>query len=158
MEGKTTNGHQSTSARLATASPATGAHLPTSKSGDAKPKAHRPIISPTRAKVLIVHRTPLMRFALSALIGKSVRFIVCGETDSAPDAREIFDRNRPHLIVLGLTHMFLRYARNAASLHRASRDLRFSGSLSPRKFVPFGRDRPLMRRVLGANVAPHRIG
>jgi len=36
-----------------------------------------------------------------------------------------------------------RYARNAASLHRASRDLRFSGSLSPRKFVPFGRDRPL---------------
>ena len=103
MEGKTTNGHQSTSARLATASPATGAHLPTSKSGDAKPKAHRPIISPTRAKVLIVHRTPLMRFALSALIGKSVRFIVCGETDSAPDAREMFDRNRPHLIVLGLT-------------------------------------------------------
>jgi len=44
-----------------------------------------------------------MRFALSRLLEASARFVVCAQTDSAPEARELFGRHRPQLIVLGLT-------------------------------------------------------
>src|SRR5712691_10345393 len=61
------------------------------------------MISPMNRKVLIVHRLALIRFALSTLIGASTRFVVCAQTDSVTEARELFDRHRPQLVVLGLT-------------------------------------------------------
>lgn len=57
---------------------------------------------PTRAKVLVVHRTGFVRFGVLSLIGKSMQFVVCGETDEAPLARELFLLHKPHLVVVGL--------------------------------------------------------
>jgi DNA-binding NarL/FixJ family response regulator len=37
-----------------------------------------------------------------SLIGKSLQFAVCGETDEAPLARELFLRHQPDLVVVGL--------------------------------------------------------
>src|SRR4029453_9737925 len=37
-----------------------------------------------------------------SLIGKKHEFAVCGETDEAPRARELFLRHKPHLVVVGL--------------------------------------------------------
>jgi len=56
----------------------------------------------TKAKVLVVHRTGFVRAGVLSLIAKSVEFVVCGETDEAPLARELFLRYKPHLVVVGL--------------------------------------------------------
>jgi DNA-binding NarL/FixJ family response regulator len=56
----------------------------------------------TKAKVLVVHRAGFVRFGVLSLITKSMRFVVCGETDEAPLARELFLRHKPHLVVVGL--------------------------------------------------------
>ena len=56
----------------------------------------------TKAKVLIVHRTGFVRAGVLSLIEKSRQFVVCGETDEAPLARELFLRHKPHLVVVGL--------------------------------------------------------
>ena len=58
--------------------------------------------SPTKAKVLIVHRIGFVRAGVISLIGESMQFVVCGETDGAPLARELFLRHKPHLVVIGL--------------------------------------------------------
>jgi len=68
-----------------------------------KPERHRPKESLTKAKVLIVHSMPLIRFGLIQLIGARPQFAVCAETDDAPAAREFFVRYRPEIVVLGLT-------------------------------------------------------
>lgn len=57
----------------------------------------------TKAKVLIAHRIPLIRFGLARLIGSSRGFEVCAETDDAPTARELFVQHQPKVTVLGLT-------------------------------------------------------
>ena len=57
---------------------------------------------PTKAKVLIVHRIGFVRAGVLSLIEKTVQFVVCGETDEAPLARELFLRHKPHLVVVGL--------------------------------------------------------
>jgi DNA-binding NarL/FixJ family response regulator len=57
----------------------------------------------TRARVLIVHHTPLVRSGLVALIEAAGRFAVCGETDDVPTGREMFVKNQPRVVVLGLT-------------------------------------------------------
>jgi DNA-binding NarL/FixJ family response regulator len=57
---------------------------------------------PTKAKVLVVHRTGFVRAGVLSLIAKNVQFVVCGETDEAPLARELFLRHKPHLVVIGL--------------------------------------------------------
>jgi len=57
---------------------------------------------PTKAKVLVVHRTGFVRSGVLSLIGKSLQFAVCGETDEAPLARELFLRHKPHLVLVGL--------------------------------------------------------
>src|SRR6476620_1662779 len=57
---------------------------------------------PTKAKVLIVHRIGFVRAGVLSLIEKSLQFAVCGETDEAPLARELFLRHKPHLVVVGL--------------------------------------------------------
>jgi len=57
---------------------------------------------PTNAKVLVVHRIGFVRAGVLSLIAKSMRFVVCGETDEAPLARELFLRHKPHLVVVGL--------------------------------------------------------
>jgi DNA-binding NarL/FixJ family response regulator len=57
---------------------------------------------PTKAKVLVVHRTGFVRAGVLSLIAKSMQFVVCGETDEAPLARELFLRHKPHLVVVGL--------------------------------------------------------
>ena len=58
--------------------------------------------APTKAKVLIVHRIGFVRAGVLSLIEKSLQFMVCGETDEAPLARELFLRHKPHLVVVGL--------------------------------------------------------
>src|SRR5215813_10616034 len=57
---------------------------------------------PTKAKVLVVHRTGFVRSGVLSLIAKSVQFIACGETDEAPLARELFLRHQPDLVLIGL--------------------------------------------------------
>ncbi len=57
---------------------------------------------PTTAKVLVVHRIGFVRAGVISLIGESMQFVVCGETDEAPLARELFLRHKPHLVVVGL--------------------------------------------------------
>src|SRR5215813_6921862 len=57
---------------------------------------------PTKAKVLVVHRIGFVRSGVLSLIAKSMQFAVCGETDDAPLARELFLRHKPHLVVVGL--------------------------------------------------------
>jgi DNA-binding NarL/FixJ family response regulator len=57
---------------------------------------------PTKAKVLVVHRIGFVRSGVLSLIAKSMQFAVCGETDQAPLARELFLRHKPHLVVIGL--------------------------------------------------------
>jgi len=57
---------------------------------------------PTKAKVLVVHRTGFVRAGVLSLIAKSMQCVVCGETDEAPLARELFLRHKPHLVVVGL--------------------------------------------------------
>src|SRR5882724_9644419 len=57
---------------------------------------------PTKAKVLVVHRIGFVRSGLLSLIAKNMQFAVCGETDEAPLARELFLRHKPHLVVIGL--------------------------------------------------------
>ena len=57
---------------------------------------------PTKAKVLVVHRTGFVRAGVISLIAKSKEFAVCGETEQAPFARELFLRHRPDVVVIGL--------------------------------------------------------
>src|SRR6476646_11551082 len=57
---------------------------------------------PTKAKVLVVHRIGFVRAGVLSLIEKSLQFVVCGETDEAPLARELFLRQKPHLVVVGM--------------------------------------------------------
>ena len=56
----------------------------------------------TIAKVLVVHRTGFVRVGVISLIATSRQFVVCGETDEAPLARELFLRHKPQLVVVGL--------------------------------------------------------
>ena len=62
-----------------------------------------PIQRTRRARVLIVHHTPVVRSGLAALIETNDRFIVCAQTDDAPTAREMFVQYEPQLVALGLT-------------------------------------------------------
>ena len=57
---------------------------------------------PTRTQVLVVYRTGFVRFGVLSLIAKSSQFVVCGETDQAPLARELFLREKPDLVLIGL--------------------------------------------------------
>ena len=57
---------------------------------------------PTKTKVLVVHRIGFVRSGVLSLIAKSMQFAVCGETDEAPLARELFVRHRPNVVVVGL--------------------------------------------------------
>jgi DNA-binding NarL/FixJ family response regulator len=57
---------------------------------------------PTKAKVIVVHRTGFVRSGVLSLIAKSVQFTACGETDEAPLARELFLRHKPDLVLIGL--------------------------------------------------------
>ena len=98
MHSESINGNRSTSSSSTDA-----AHYFAGNNRQAQQNRQHPTKPPIKPKVLIVHRIPVIRFALSTLISASARFVVCGETDSAPDARELFDRHRPNLIVLGLT-------------------------------------------------------
>src|SRR5262245_2054685 len=57
---------------------------------------------PTRARVLVVHRIGFVRSGVLSLIARSREFVVCGETDEAPLARELFLRHKPDVVVVGL--------------------------------------------------------
>jgi len=57
---------------------------------------------PTKTKVLVIYRTGFVRSGVLSLIGKSLRFVVCGETGEAPLARELFLRHKPDLVLVGL--------------------------------------------------------
>src|SRR6266704_176823 len=61
------------------------------------------MVSLKKARVLIVHSQPVMRFGLVALIRSSKHFQVCAETGEAPVARRLFAEHRPDLVVLNLT-------------------------------------------------------
>jgi DNA-binding NarL/FixJ family response regulator len=56
---------------------------------------------PTKTKVLVVYRTGFVRSGVLSLIGKTMQFVVCGETDEAPLARELFLRHKPDLVLVG---------------------------------------------------------
>ena len=56
----------------------------------------------TRTKVLVVYRTGFVRSGVLSLIGKSMQFVVCGETGEAPLARELFLHHKPDLVLVGL--------------------------------------------------------
>src|SRR5947207_10290852 len=56
----------------------------------------------TKRKVLVVYRTGFIRSGVLSLVGKSLQFAICGETDEAPLARELFLRHQPDLVVVGL--------------------------------------------------------
>src|SRR5947207_13149306 len=58
---------------------------------------------PTKAKVLVVHRIGFVRSGVLSLIAKSMQFAVCGETDEAPSARELFVRHQPDVALVGMT-------------------------------------------------------
>jgi DNA-binding NarL/FixJ family response regulator len=58
--------------------------------------------SPTKAKVLVVHRIGFVRSGVLSLIAKSLQFTTCGETDEAPSARELFVRHHPSVAVVGI--------------------------------------------------------
>ena len=90
MHSQAINGNRSTSSSSTDA-----AHYFEGNNRQTKQNRQHPTNPPTKLKVLIVHRIPV--------ISASARFVVCGETDSAPNARELFDRHRPSLTVLGLT-------------------------------------------------------
>ena len=74
--------------------------------GSKKPRTEEPDnVSgnpPTKAKVLVVHRVGFVRSGVLSLIAKSMQFTVCGETDDAPFARELFLRHKPQVGVVGL--------------------------------------------------------
>jgi DNA-binding NarL/FixJ family response regulator len=57
----------------------------------------------TKIKTLVIHHVPLVRSGLVALTEATGRFAVCGETDDAPTAREIFLKHQPRVVALGLT-------------------------------------------------------
>ena len=56
-----------------------------------------------KIETLIIHHLPLVRSGLVALIEATDRFAVCGETDDAPTGREMFVKNQPRVVALGLT-------------------------------------------------------
>ena len=56
----------------------------------------------TKAKLLVVHRPGFVRSGVISLIAKSMQFMVCGETEEAPLARELFLRHKPDLVLIGL--------------------------------------------------------
>ena len=56
----------------------------------------------TKTKVLVIYRTGFVRSGVLSLIGKSMQFVVCGETGDAPMARELFLRHKPDLVLVGL--------------------------------------------------------
>jgi DNA-binding NarL/FixJ family response regulator len=56
----------------------------------------------TRTQVLVVYRTGFVRSGVLSLIAKSSQFVVCGETEEAPVARELILRERPDLVLIGL--------------------------------------------------------
>ena len=58
--------------------------------------------APTKARVLVVYRIGFVRSGVLSLIGKSAQFVVCGETDQAPLARELFVHHKPDLVLVGL--------------------------------------------------------
>ena len=57
--------------------------------------------SPTKTKVLVVYRAGFVRSGVLSLIGKNMQFVVCGETDEAPLARDLFVRHKPDLVLVG---------------------------------------------------------
>jgi DNA-binding NarL/FixJ family response regulator len=57
---------------------------------------------PKTAKVLVVYRTGFIRSGVLSMIAKSMEFVACGETDEAPLARELFLRQKPDLVLVGL--------------------------------------------------------
>jgi DNA-binding NarL/FixJ family response regulator len=62
-----------------------------------------PIPLRAKARVLIVHHTPLVRSGFAALVEANDRFAICAQTDDAPTAREMFVQHQPQLVALGLT-------------------------------------------------------
>jgi DNA-binding NarL/FixJ family response regulator len=56
----------------------------------------------TKRRVLVVYRAGFVRSGVVSLIGKSLQFVVCGETDEAPFARELVLRYKPDLVLIGL--------------------------------------------------------
>lgn len=62
-----------------------------------------PTPCPTRIKVLIAHRSPLMRLGLKHLIETRNELEFCAETNDAPTARQLFSDHHPQIVLLGLT-------------------------------------------------------
>ena len=57
--------------------------------------------SPTR--ILLVHESPILRLGLAGLFRRVRSFRICGQTDDVREARDLFSRWQPDLVILGLT-------------------------------------------------------
>jgi DNA-binding NarL/FixJ family response regulator len=93
-----------------------------------------PIQRNARARVLIVHHTPLVRSGLAALIEANDRFAVCAQTDDAPTAREMFVQHQPQVVALGLTlrrGSGIELMKDFRRLNRTARLLVLSGREDP---------------------------
>jgi DNA-binding NarL/FixJ family response regulator len=87
-----------------------------------------------KTKVLVVHRASLVRSGLAGLIDASDGFAVCGQTDDAPTAREMFVRYQPQLVAVGLTlrrGSGIELIKDCRRLNRAARLLVLSAREDP---------------------------
>jgi DNA-binding NarL/FixJ family response regulator len=66
-------------------------------------KGGNPYTNVVPARVLVVYRLAVLRVGVRSLLGAIPRFSVCGETDDATAAHELFVRDQPDAVVLGLT-------------------------------------------------------
>ncbi len=103
MQNQITNGRRATSCPGAGEKNGGASPAPGPDANDGKSRAHPPIESLIRVKVLIAHILPLIRFGLFRLLETSGRFAVCAETGDAPAARAFFVQHQPRIVVLGLT-------------------------------------------------------
>ena len=93
-----------------------------------------PIQLKGRARVLIVHNTPLVRSGLAGLIDANGRFAACAQTNDAPTAREMFVKHQPELVALGLTlrrGSGIELIKDFRRLNRTARLLVLSGREDP---------------------------
>jgi len=55
--------------------------------------------NPAKTRILVLDEHTLLRYGLNAYLNSQPDMVVCGETDSIPDARSKIDECKPHLLL-----------------------------------------------------------